>query len=75
MPTFQITVTNDEFISSDEVDLATSETAYAMALKSALEMGCDQMLQGRPVYGAEVTVSDGNAPQRFLVTIATSPLK
>lgn len=51
-------------------------SARIQGLKSALEVGVEQILaSGKPIFGAEVTVSGGSERQRFIVTMATSPLK
>jgi hypothetical protein len=75
MPNFQITVVNDPFDSTSEAELDDIGAAKLSALKGALELGVEQILGGAPVFGAEVIVGDGNARQRFIVAIATSPLK
>ena len=76
MPAFHITVVNDIFEASNEQDLPDMASARIQGLKSALEVGVEQILaSGKPIFGAEVTVSGGSGRQRFIVTMATSPLK
>lgn len=51
-------------------------SARIQGLKSALEVGVEQMLAtGKPIFGAELTVSGSSERQRFIVSMATSPLK
>jgi hypothetical protein len=76
MPAFQIAVINDIFEASNEQDLPDMASARIQGLKSALEVGVEQMLaSGKPIFGAEVTVSGSSERQRFIVSMATSPLK
>ena len=76
MPAFQIAVINDIFEASNEQDLPDMASARIQGLKSALEVGVEQILaSGKPIFGAEVTVSGGSERQRFIVSMATSPLK
>ena len=76
MPAFNIAVVNDVFEASNEQDLPDMASARIQGLKSALEVGVEQILaSGKPIFGAEVTVSGGSGRQRFIVTMATSPLK
>ena len=76
MPAFHIAVVNDVFEASNEQDLPDMASARIQGLKSALEVGVEQILaSGKPIFGAEVTVSGGSGRQRFIVTMATSPLK
>ncbi len=74
MPRFQITLVNDEFVATDEVEVVDIEAARAMALKSALQLGSGQVQGGSPVFGAEVTLEGAETPERFILTIAKSPL-
>jgi hypothetical protein len=75
MPAFQITVVNDQFTSTIAEELSDVKEARVSALKGALEMGIEQILAGKPLFGAHVTVSDSDVRQEFIVSIAMSPLK
>ena len=75
MPNFKIKIINDTFEASNHEELADLEAAKSQALKGALEIGVEKIVAGDPVFGAEVIVADGSDRQRFVVTIAMSPLK
>ena len=75
MPTFQITIINDTFASRSEQELDHLDTAKRQGLKGALEIGVDQVMDGQPLFAAEVVVAHGNTRERFIVTIGASPLK
>jgi hypothetical protein len=75
VPTFAIKIINDTFEATNHEDLADMGAAKRQALKGALEIGTEKVLAGEPVFAAEVIVADGTDRQRFIVTIATSPLK
>ena len=75
MPAFQITVVNDTFVSTNEQEFRDLDAAKRQGLKAALEVGVEQVLDGQPLFGAEVIIAHGNARERFIVTIGTSSLK
>jgi hypothetical protein len=73
---FHIHVVNSEFESSSDIDAADGAEARKQALRSALEIGVDEVCKGSPFVGAEVRVElDGELQERFLVSIGQSPLK
>jgi hypothetical protein len=74
VPNFQIKIINDTFKASNHEELADMEAAKSQALKGGLEIGAEKILTGAPVFVAEVIVADEHDRQRFVVTIATSPL-
>ena len=74
MPTFQITIVNDRFEATSDAEHADFETAAAEAQKGALEIGVEQVLTGKPFFGAEVVVAQGNTHRRFVVSVAVGPL-
>jgi hypothetical protein len=76
MPPFRISVINHNFASSDEYDLPSSEVAEREAIKSALQIGTDEVIKGKPFFGAEAKVEhDGQLVGRFVVSIGVSPLR
>jgi hypothetical protein len=75
MPTFEIKIINDTFEAANHEELADMEAAKWQALKGALEIGTEKILTGEAVFAAEVIVADGSDRQRFVVTIAMSPLR
>ncbi len=75
MPTFQITIVNDEFRSTSESNAVDLPSARAEAIKGVMEVGAEQITSGKTLFGAEVTVGDGEVRERFIVSIGVSPLK
>ena len=76
MPTFQIRVINTHYDNSNKLDLPSAEEARAEALKSALQIGVEEVCNGTPFFGAEVRVeSDGKVHDRLVVAIGVSPLR
>lgn len=75
MPTYQISVVNDEFAVETEEVHADASSAVEQAIKGALAVGAEQVVAGKLFFGAEVVVTDGNSRQRFVVAVGASPLK
>ena len=75
MPSYQIAVVNEEFTVESVEEHSDREAAAEQAIKGALAVGSEQVLAGKQFFGAEVTVSDGNSRQRFVVAVGVSPLK
>ena len=76
MPTFQIRVSNTDYDNSNEIDRSSAQEARAEALKSALQIGVEEVCNGTPFFGAEVRVeSDGKVHDRLVVAIGVSPLR
>ena len=76
MPTYRIHVVNSDFKAEEERDCSNIQAAAKHALKGALEIGSEQVLNGETFFGAEVRIDDGNETAlRFLVTVGSSPLQ
>ena len=76
MPTFRIRVINTEFDNSNEIHQPSADHARAEALKSALQIGVDEVCKGTPFFGAEVRVENGSeVVERLVVAIGVSPLR
>ncbi|MFL6740885.1 MAG: hypothetical protein ACJ8EI_03100 [Sphingomicrobium sp.] len=76
MPPFRISVINQHSASSDEHHLSTEEEAEREAIKAALQIGTDEVIKGKPFFGAEAKVErDGQLVGRFVVSIGVSPLR
>jgi len=75
VPTFLMTVVNEDFLAENEEELSDAAAAAEQAIKGALAMGAEQVLAGKRFFGAEVVVSDGNSRERFLVAVGASPIK
>ncbi len=76
MPIFRIRVTNTDFDDSNEIDRPSADEARKEALKSALQIGVDEVCNGTPFFGAEVCIeSDSKMLERMVVAIGVSPLR
>ncbi len=76
MPPFRITVVNENVTASDEHDLATADAAQREAIRAALQIGTEEIINGKPFFGAEVKVeNDSQVVERFVVSIGVSPLQ
>jgi hypothetical protein len=75
MPNYLISVSNEEFEFENEEEHADAKAAIAQAIKGALAVGSEHVLTEKPFFAAEVTVSDGNDRQRFIVAVGVSPIK
>jgi len=76
MPTFQIRVINTDYDNSNEIDRSSAEEARAEALKSALQIGVEEVCNGTPFFGAEVRVeSEGKVQDRLVVAIGVTRLR
>lgn len=76
MPTFRITVTNQTFQASNDHDLPSLADATRQGIKAALEIGTDEVTNGKSFFGAEVHVEEGEKSLgRFVVSVGMSPIQ
>ena len=77
MPTFRVTVINADFRASEDLRPAVSRCrTRKQGIKAALAMGMDEVHRGKPFFGAEVRVEDGEETvSRAVVSIGASPLQ
>ena len=76
MPTFRIRVINTDFDNSNEINQPSADRARVEAVKSALQIGVDEVCKGTPFFGAEVRVENGSeVVERLVVAIGVSPLR
>jgi hypothetical protein len=76
MPTFRIRVINTDFDSSNEINQPSEDQARAEAVKTALQIGVDEVCKGTPFFGAEVRLESGSETlERMVVAIGVSPLR
>ena len=75
MPSFQISIVNETFTSSNNHDGLSLDDATAQAIKGALQIGSDEVVRGKQFFAAEVTVKSANEMVgRFIVSVGASPL-
>ena len=76
MPTFRLRTVNKHFSFANDVELASFEAARSEALKGALEVGTEEVCNGKEFFGAEITIeNDGEVVQRLMVAVGASPLQ
>ena len=76
MPTYRISVTNQTFRSRNEHECSSTDAARKHGIKAALAIGSDEIINGKPFFGAEVCVELGDETLgRFVVSIGASPLQ
>jgi len=75
MPTYRITVVNREFTAHEERELQDEAAAREEGIRGAIAIGADQICDGEPMFGAEVTIDTvGGRRQRYVVTAGASRL-
>ena len=76
MPTYEISIINEEFASTSEHECESPVSAREQAIKSALAIGSEQVSAGKPYFGAHVILREGNKELiQFVVSAGASPLK
>ena len=75
MPTYLISIVNDEFTVRDEEEHPDADAAVEQAIKGTLALGSEAVLAGKMFFGAEVVVSDGSKHQRFMVAVGVTTLQ
>ena len=75
MPTYLISVVNEEFAVENEEEHPDADAAVEQAIKGALAVGPEAIIAGKAFFGAEVVVSDGNRGQRFIVAVGATPIQ
>ena len=76
MPSFNVTVLNEHFVSKEKLQAADEPSALEAAIKSALDIAAEQVSAGKPFFGAEVTLARGEERlSRMVVSVGAAPLK
>jgi hypothetical protein len=76
VPPFRIVIINETISAADDHDLSTAEQAQQEAIKAALQIGTDEIMNGKPFFGAEAKVEHaGEVVKRYVVSIGVSPLQ
>lgn len=76
MPSYRICIVNKDFTASEDIDAPNAAAARTEALRGALNIGTDEVCEGKMFFGAEISVQgDGGNPERMMVAIGTSPLR
>jgi hypothetical protein len=76
MATFSITIVNQSFRASSNYELDSVGDANREAIKGALQIGVDEVSNGKPFFAAEVKIEQHeDVVSRFVVSIGASPLQ
>ena len=76
MATYRISVVNEHFTASNEHECGDVVTAWKYAIRGALDIATDQVSHGKPFFGAEVRLEEGNKLiGRYVVSAGASLLK
>ena len=76
MPTYRIRVINRDFKANEDFEAPNLEIARVEALRGALQIGTDEICEGKSFFGAEVSIeSEGEATERLMIAIGASHLQ
>ena len=76
VPAYRITINNENFSASEDIEVAGLAAARIEALRGALNIGTDQVCQGKVFFGAEISIQENDGtPLRLMVAIGTTPLQ
>lgn len=76
MPTYRISIVNRDFTATEDIEAADANAARRQALRGALNIGTDEVCDGKSFFGAEITIqADRAAPERLMLAIGTSSLR
>ena len=76
MPVFTIRIVNEHFAQSNNHEVHSLDRASSQALRGALEIGVDEVVNGKSFFAAEIRVETANeVVGRFMVSIGASPLQ
>ncbi len=75
VPVFRISVVNETFSACEELEFPTASEARTAAIKGALAIGSEEVVNGKEFFGAEVKIEKGDELlRRFVVSIGASPI-
>jgi hypothetical protein len=76
MPRYCIRVVNRDFETSSDHELSTMDAAKSEGLKGALQIGIQEICEGKMFFAAEIRVENEHEPsQRMMVAVGASPLQ
>ena len=76
MPRYCIRVVNRDFATSSDHELPSMEAANTEALKGALQIGSQEVWEGKAFFAAEISVENEHEPtERMMVAVGASPLR
>lgn len=76
MPKYRVHVVNRDFASSDDREFPNMEVARTEAIRGALQIGTQEVCEGRAFFAAQITIDNDHAPtERILVAVGASPIQ
>jgi len=76
MPSYSVTIVNEHFTSTAELEASDTIKAWKEAISSAIAIAGEQVSHGNPFFGAVVTVMQGEERiGRYVVSVGATPLK
>ena len=76
MPTYRISIVNKDFTATEDIDAADVAAARTEALKGALQIGTDEICEGKMFFGAEISIQgNGKATERLMIAIGATSLR
>ena len=76
MGKYQLTIVNEHFGTTAELEAPDAIKAWQKAIANAIAIASDQVSHGAPFFGAEVTLDQGKERiGRYVVSVGAAPLK
>ena len=76
MPSYCITIINRDFRASESIEAASQDAARGEALRGALNIGTDEICEGKMFFGADISIEGaGGTAERLMVAIGASHLR
>ena len=76
MPTYTISVINHTFAARNEHEMPSLDEAGKQGIKSALAIGSEEILEGKPFFAAEIRIEEGDETlSRFIVSVGATPIQ
>lgn len=76
MPTYKLEIVNEHFAQSGELQASDVSGAWTKAIESGITIAADQVSHGKPFFGAELTLSEGNKRVgRYVLSVGATSLK
>lgn len=75
MAIFRICVVNEDFCAIDDHECIDADAAARAALQGGLDIGVGQVMDGKPFFGADVSIhEDQERVRHFTIAIGTSSI-
>jgi hypothetical protein len=75
MASYRLSIVNEHFSDSAELNAKDEMRAWQEAIKSAITIAADQVSHGNPFFGAEIRLEGDRLVGRYVVSVGATPLK